>query len=168
MRKVNLLEFKVTYIKADNWQNLYLNSDHLAFNAMLFYLYSVVSLLRLFGYNDFRVLHYLLQYWDLNSGSSPWATTPAFFFIDGCFQDRVSWTVCPGWLRTLIFLISASWVARIIGAWLIIALLCCFSHSVLNIMSINMFIQWWMKNVRVYFTINRFCVQGIVLDIHSW
>jgi hypothetical protein len=36
-------------------------------------------------------------------------------FVMGFFQDRVSWTVCPGWLGTAIFLISASWVARIIG-----------------------------------------------------
>jgi hypothetical protein len=31
------------------------------------------------------------------------------------FQDRVSWTFCPGWLQTMILLISASWVARSIG-----------------------------------------------------
>jgi hypothetical protein len=36
-------------------------------------------------------------------------------FCVGYFQDRVSQTVCPGWLQTGIFLISASWVARIIG-----------------------------------------------------
>jgi hypothetical protein len=29
------------------------------------------------------------------------------------FCDRVSQTVCPGWLQTMILLISASWVARI-------------------------------------------------------
>jgi hypothetical protein len=34
-----------------------------------------------------------------------------FFF----FQDRVSWTICHGWLQTSILLISASWVARITG-----------------------------------------------------
>jgi hypothetical protein len=33
----------------------------------------------------------------------------------GFFQDRVSWTICPDWLWTMIFLISASWVARITG-----------------------------------------------------
>jgi hypothetical protein len=31
----------------------------------------------------------------------------------GYFQDRVSHTNCPGWLQTLILLISASQVARI-------------------------------------------------------
>jgi hypothetical protein len=31
------------------------------------------------------------------------------------FQDRVSWTICPGWLWTVILLISASWVAGITG-----------------------------------------------------
>jgi hypothetical protein len=31
----------------------------------------------------------------------------------GCFQDRVSWTICSDWLWTAILLISASWAARI-------------------------------------------------------
>jgi hypothetical protein len=31
------------------------------------------------------------------------------------FQDRVSWTICRGWLQTAILLISAFWVARITG-----------------------------------------------------
>jgi hypothetical protein len=31
------------------------------------------------------------------------------------FWDRISWTLCPGWLWASIFLISASWVARITG-----------------------------------------------------
>jgi hypothetical protein len=31
------------------------------------------------------------------------------------FQDRVSQTIFPGWLQTVIFLISVSWVARITG-----------------------------------------------------
>jgi hypothetical protein len=35
-----------------------------------------------------------------------------FFFF---FWDRVSWTICQGWLWTVILLIFASWVARIIG-----------------------------------------------------
>jgi hypothetical protein len=34
------------------------------------------------------------------------------FLCDGCFWDRVSWTICPGWLWTLILLIPAYWVAR--------------------------------------------------------
>jgi hypothetical protein len=37
------------------------------------------------------------------------------FFCDAFFQDKVSRTVCPGWLRTFILLISASQVARITG-----------------------------------------------------
>jgi hypothetical protein len=49
---------------------------------------------------------------------------PFFFWIQGLhlfcvcdrlFQDRVSGTICPGWLRTAILLIFASWVARIIS-----------------------------------------------------
>jgi hypothetical protein len=55
-----------------------------------------------------------LQYWGLNSGPSPWAIYQSFF-CDRFFQDRLSWTICPGWLWTAIHLISVSWVARIIG-----------------------------------------------------
>jgi hypothetical protein len=31
------------------------------------------------------------------------------------FRDRVSWTVCPGWIQTTYILMSASWVAMIRG-----------------------------------------------------
>jgi hypothetical protein len=51
-----------------------------------------------------------LRYWDLNSGPTPWATPPASFLWRVFFK-----IVCPGWLRTTILLISASWVARITG-----------------------------------------------------
>jgi hypothetical protein len=37
------------------------------------------------------------------------------FIVMSFFWDRVSWTICLGWLRTMILLISASWVARITG-----------------------------------------------------
>jgi hypothetical protein len=36
-------------------------------------------------------------------------------FCKQFFQDRVSRVICPGWLWTVILLISASWVARITG-----------------------------------------------------
>jgi hypothetical protein len=35
--------------------------------------------------------------------------------VKGFFQDRVSGTICPGWLRTMILLISAFCIARITG-----------------------------------------------------
>jgi hypothetical protein len=41
------------------------------------------------------------------------STSPSF--CDRVFWDRVSWTICLGWLRTVILLISASWVAGITG-----------------------------------------------------
>jgi hypothetical protein len=57
-----------------------------------------------------------LRSWGLNS-VKPWAIPPALscegFF--SFFWDRVSWTICLGWHRTLILLVSASWGARIIG-----------------------------------------------------
>jgi hypothetical protein len=40
------------------------------------------------------------------------STSPFLWWV---FQDRVSWTICLGRLRTRILLISASWVARITG-----------------------------------------------------
>jgi hypothetical protein len=42
-------------------------------------------------------------------------TLSTLYFCDGFFQDRVSWTICPGWLRTVILLISVFWVAKITG-----------------------------------------------------
>jgi hypothetical protein len=35
------------------------------------------------------------------------------FFVLVFFQDRVTWTISPGWFRTSVLLVSASWVARI-------------------------------------------------------
>jgi hypothetical protein len=61
----------------------------------------------------------------LNSGSSPWPT-PLALFLWRVFPDRVSWTICLGWLRTAIILISASWVARIAGVSHL-----CLSYSLL-------------------------------------
>jgi hypothetical protein len=62
------------------------------------------------------LLWLVLRYWSLNSGPTPWATPPAFFFGDGFFENRVLGTICPGWLWTLILQIYASWVVRITGA----------------------------------------------------
>jgi hypothetical protein len=49
-------------------------------------------------------------------------------FLVGYFQDRVWWTIYPGWLQTDILLISASWVARIlsISHWCPASLLLCW------------------------------------------
>jgi hypothetical protein len=57
---------------------------------------------------------FFLWYWGLNSGPTPWAT-PTALFCGRIFWHRVLQTICPGWLQTLILLISASWVTRIIG-----------------------------------------------------
>jgi hypothetical protein len=37
------------------------------------------------------------------------------FFCERFFSRWILWTICPGWLRTMILLISASWVARVTG-----------------------------------------------------
>jgi hypothetical protein len=49
------------------------------------------------------------------AGSLPLEPLHKSFFCVGCFRDRISTTVCPGWLQMAILLISASWVASIIG-----------------------------------------------------
>jgi hypothetical protein len=46
-------------------------------------------------------------FYSLSHTSSP--------FCSGYFGDGISWTICPGWLQTMILLISASQVSRIIG-----------------------------------------------------
>jgi hypothetical protein len=57
---------------------------------------------------------FFLQYWGLNSWLSIWAPPPALC-LWRVFRGRVSQTICQGWLWNVIHLISASWVARIIG-----------------------------------------------------
>jgi hypothetical protein len=59
-------------------------------------------------YHFFLVLEFELRAYILSHFASP-------FFVKGFLWDRLSWTICPSWLQTLIFLISASWVARITG-----------------------------------------------------
>jgi hypothetical protein len=39
----------------------------------------------------------------------------SLFFVMDFFPHRVFWTIHPGWLWTLILLISASWVVKITG-----------------------------------------------------
>jgi hypothetical protein len=50
----------------------------------------------------------------LGRRSTTWVAPPAHF-CDGLIWDRVSQTISPDWFQTRIFLISASWVARITG-----------------------------------------------------
>jgi hypothetical protein len=72
-----------------------------------------------------------LQYWGLNSRSSPWATPPVLF-CEGFVQDRVSQTIFLDWLPTAILLISASWIARIyrLRYWLpIVFVIFYFNHT---------------------------------------
>jgi hypothetical protein len=54
------------------------------------------------------VLGFALMAYTLSQSTSP-------FFVMGFFQDRVSQTICLGWLRTAILKFSASQVARITG-----------------------------------------------------
>jgi hypothetical protein len=50
-----------------------------------------------------------LQYWDLNSGCTPWVI-PSALFVMGFFEMGSRQLFCPGWLPATILLISASWV----------------------------------------------------------
>jgi hypothetical protein len=56
---------------------------------------------------------FFLQYWDLNSGPTPWAT-PLAHFCEGFFQDKVFPNYLPGLAWNCDPPVSASWGARII------------------------------------------------------
>jgi hypothetical protein len=63
--------------------------------------------------NNSFFFFFLIPKLELRAFTSSHSTSP---FCDGYFfRDRVSKTICPGWLQTSILLISASWVARITG-----------------------------------------------------
>jgi hypothetical protein len=98
-----------------------------------------------------------LQYWGLKSGPIPWA-----FSVSGIFQNRVLRTICLGWLRTTILLISASWVARIIGA----------SHRYLAIISnlppTSLCRQTWSRPTVWDFTSCLCCSYSIRCTDFSW
>jgi hypothetical protein len=56
------------------------------------------------------------QFWGLNWGfmlARQVLTSPALFFCNGFFPDRVSWMICPVWLWTVILLITTSWIVGI-------------------------------------------------------
>jgi hypothetical protein len=57
---------------------------------------------------------FVLRHWGLNSGPIPFVILPTLF-SEKFFQNRVSLTICLGWLQTVILLISAFWVTRITG-----------------------------------------------------
>jgi hypothetical protein len=58
-------------------------------------------------------------------------------FLWRVFQDRVSRTICLGWLRTTILLISTSWVVGITGV----------SHQHLDELYI---FNWWFLYISVF------------------
>jgi hypothetical protein len=91
-------------------------------NSSDFYPLWFFDLLYFFTMNTHYFFSFLGWYWGLNSVSTPWATCQPYV-CDGFFQDRVSWIICPGWLQTMIFLISASWVAGTTGAWHVISMM---------------------------------------------
>jgi hypothetical protein len=98
--------------------------SHLAFMNVLWTLVcKFESLLSIF---------FFLWCWGLNLGATPWA-----LFCVRYFQNRVLWTICLGWVWTMILLISATWVPRITGV----------SHQHLALLSILLVsyleIEWW-------------------------
>jgi hypothetical protein len=52
---------------------------------------------------------YFFWCYGLNSGPIPWATPPhqPCFKVE-CFQNKLSQTICQGWLQTMFLMISAS------------------------------------------------------------
>jgi hypothetical protein len=94
---------------SESVERLWFGSETYAFVSSLkgevfcvFYIFLLLT-----GIFFFIVLEFELRVYTL----SHFAT----LFCVGFFQDRVSGIICPSWIRTKILLISASWVARIIG-----------------------------------------------------
>jgi hypothetical protein len=79
----------------------------------------------LFGLGFFAVLGLELMAFTLSHSASP--------FCDRYFWDRVSQTICLGWLWTAILLISAYWVARITGVSHRCLACCCFFNNFIKI-----------------------------------
>jgi hypothetical protein len=86
----------------------------------------------------FSVLGLELRAYTLSHSTSP--------FLWRVFWDRVSKTICPGWLHTTILLISASWVARITD----------MSHRCQAPMSIFVFLQF-LQPIFTNFFFNFWC-----------
>jgi hypothetical protein len=84
-----------------------------------------------------------------------WAT-PLALFCAGHFQDRVSQTICPGCLQSMIILISAFWVAGITGV--------CHQHSACH--SDTSYNSWLGKEV-VSYAINEDTVLSEVSEVWS-
>jgi hypothetical protein len=80
----------------------------------LFLFFSSPFFLSVLGF-EFRASHLLVRCFN------NWTTLSALFPV-GYFWDRLSRAICPGWLWTVVLLISAFQVARIIG----MSHLCCF------------------------------------------
>jgi hypothetical protein len=84
------------------------NSSVTRWNPLNFLVFSFSFFLSFFFFFLIQGLTLARQVlYHLNHSASP--------SLIGYFWDRVSRAVCPGWLGPMIFLISASWVARIIG-----------------------------------------------------
>jgi hypothetical protein len=85
---------------------------------------------------DFLSFFFFFFFW----GTGVWSQDLHFeslhqpLYLWWVFQDRVSQTICLGWLRTVILLMSASWAARITGVSH-----CCPALTPLGIM--------WIRNV---------------------
>jgi hypothetical protein len=85
------------------------------------------SFLPMLFFKHLKQVKYSYSFFSLVDGTGVWIrtpcllrrlsinwTTPLAFFCNEFFQDRVSRTICPGWLQTMILLISTSRVPRII------------------------------------------------------
>jgi hypothetical protein len=83
----------------------YISFSHIAIEGQSYFLWdeglvSKVEIFLVLRRFEFRTSQEL-------KGSTPWATPPALFCI-GYFWDRVSRTICPSWLWTVILLIPSS------------------------------------------------------------
>jgi hypothetical protein len=77
------------------------------------------------------------------------------YFCEGVFKIESCRTVCLGWPRTTIFLISASWVARITGVshecWLLATSYCRIWGKSLNPSGLHFLFFFWVWSRQVIF-----------------
>jgi hypothetical protein len=116
-QQVYLLQYHHTETLIVSWTQTFLPGP-ISFSTCYSPCLKCPSLITFFKKGQILFIYlFILWYWGLKLGrySYPLSHSTSPFFNNGFFQDRISWTICLGWLWTVILLISASWAPRITG-----------------------------------------------------
>jgi hypothetical protein len=93
------------------WTTPPLLSHSASLRAMSLFAFVLYSLL-CWPHNSPQYIFFSVLGFELRANSLSHSTSP---FFEGLLQDRILRTTCPGWLWTVILLISATWVTRVTG-----------------------------------------------------